>query len=377
MKILHIASNVTVNFGGPVTTMNNIIRVWLSAGHSVQVLALEGGGKAVSVNGELKTVPASFPARFGNSNDAAQWLAQSFSQFDVVFVHSIWTGISLRSSLFLRRQRHPFVMIPHGTLDPFDLQKKSLLKGLIGPLILRRCLAGSAAVLCSTQREADDLVTYGAECRKIVLPWPVPPTQSQISRKDARKTLVISEDEFVVLSLGRVDYKKGFPVLLPAFKLLLQINPKARLLIAGPDSGGYVKVVEQMVDQLDLKRAVRFIPPVVGDEKIQLQRAADCFVLPSLNENFGNSVVEAMQQGLPCVISKDVYICDAVESGKAGFVCKYNGQEVFEALQRLSESTELRASMSEAAICVAKQFEPKVLKSQYLGMLEEVAKSRQ
>ena len=105
-----------------------------------------------------------------------------------------------------------------------------------------------------------------------------------------------------------------------------------------------------MVNQLGLDGAVTLIPPAVGEEKTRLQRAADCFALPSLNENFGNTVVEAMQQGLPCVISNNVYICSELEQGGAALVCNYDEKEVFAALRRLSESPELRAKMSVAAI---------------------------
>jgi glycosyltransferase involved in cell wall biosynthesis len=375
MRILHIAPNITVKFGGPVTTMNNIIRIWLSAGHSTQILALDVDGKVASINGDLKIVRPSFPARFGNSKAAAHWLAKSFSRFDLVFIHGIWTAINLRSCLFLCYQKHPYVIIPHGSLDPFDLQKKLFLKRIIGSLFVCKCLAGSAAVLCSTQREADCLVTYGAKCLKIVLPWPTSPVFSHIGRQEARRALAISDDEFVVLSLGRIDYKKGFPVLLPAMKRLVQINAKTRLLIVGPDSNGYLRLVQQLVERLGLNGAVRFLPPAVGDEKIRLQCAADCFALPSLNENFGNAVVEAMQQGLPCVISNNVYICDSVEQDGAGLVCRYDEQEVFAALRKLSENPELRAKMSGAAVRLAKQFEPETLKERYLAILEKTTKS--
>jgi len=373
MEILNIIPDVTVAAGGTVTTMNHINEILLSGGHRVQVLAIESQGKTVSVNGILKGVSPSFPNRLSNSDAAASWLAESFAQFDVVFIHGVWTAINLRSSLFLRRQRRPYVVIPHGSLDPFDLNKKSLLKRLLGPVFIRPCLEGSSAVLCSTPREAECLVTYGAKCRKIVLPWPVALVRSQMDRQEARHALKIRDDEFVILSLGRVDYKKGFPVLIPAVKRLVEVNANAKLLVVGPDSRGYTKVVQRMVNELGLQDAVRFVPAVVGDDKMRLQRAADCFALPSLNENFGNTVVEAMQQGLPCVISNNVYICAELEQGGAALVCNYDEREVFAALRRLSESPDLRAKMSAAAIREAKKFEPEVLKQQYLAMLQVIA----
>jgi len=354
--------------------MLDMHHLWLAAGHEVQVLTIKVEGEVFPVRAQLTAVASSFAARFGNSDAAAQWLAENYSKFDLVFIHGIWTAINMRSALFLRRKRRPYVVIPHGSLDPFDLQKKSLLKRLLGPLIIRKCLAGSSAVLCSTQREADCLVTYGAKCQIKVLPWPVLSMNSQISRQEARETLMIRNDEFVILSLGRIDYKKGFPVLLRAVKRLVQVNSKARLMIAGPDSGGYTKQVQRMINQLGLHDMATLFPLVLGDEKVRLLRAADCFALPSLNENFGRTVVEALQQGLPCVISNNVYICDVVKSGGAGIVCNYDEKDVYVALKELSDSPEIRAEMSANAIRVAKNFEPEALKERYLGMLKELVK---
>jgi glycosyltransferase involved in cell wall biosynthesis len=370
VKILHIIPNITVAFGGPVNSMNNIINIWLSANHEVHVLAIEHPGKTVSVNGDLQIFEPSFPARFGNSSAAAFWLAQWFSQFEVFFIHCVWTAISLRSALFLHRQRRSYVLVPHGALVPLDVQKRPLQKKLLGRLIVRKCLEGSSAVLCASQREADSLVTYGAKCRKIVLPWPVAPSPSSNDREEARRHFGFNGKEFVVLSLGRIDYVKGFPVLLPAIRRLAQAGISTRLLIVGPDSRGYSAVVRQMVERLGLNDIVTFLPPVVGDEKRRLMKAADCFASPSLQENFGMAIIEAMQQGLPCVISNNVYICGELEQGGGALVCNYDDKEVFASLRRLSESPELRAKMSAAAMCVARSFEPEVLKQRYLAMLQ-------
>jgi glycosyltransferase involved in cell wall biosynthesis len=124
-----------------------------------------------------------------------------------------------------------------------------------------------------------------------------------------------------------------------------------------------------MVDRLGLREIVTFLSPVLGDEKRRLMKSADCFALPSLHENFGMAIVEAMQQGLPCVISNNVNICSELEQGGAALVCNYDDREVFASLRKLSESSELRARMSAAAVRVAKRFEPEVLKERYLAML--------
>lgn len=372
MKILHIIPTITAKSGGPVTTMSHITDVWKMGGHQLEVLTIAWEG-ATSLKGiKIHQMPVSFPARFSNSHAAIQWLTEHHADYDLFFIHSIWTVLNVRAALLLRRLKRPYVMIPHGSLDPFDLQKKSLAKRILGPWFIRPALASAATVLCSSPREADCLVTYGAKCKAVSVPWPVPPVPATMDRAQARQKLGLADDAFVVLSFGRVDYKKGFPVLLPAMKKLVQEVPKARLLVVGPDSNGYLAEVHRMVEELGLQKSVTFIPTVVGEDKLRVLRAADCYALPSLNENFGNTVVEAIQQGLPCVISNNVYICDDIERGGAGFVCRYDAQEVFESLKKLAENTGLRSQMSSAAYRTAKFYDPENLKERYLGILDTI-----
>jgi len=260
-------------------------------------------------------------------------------------------------------------VVPHGSLDPFDLRKKVVAKKFLGPLLIRSYLQGSAAVICSAQREADCLITYGARCNVTTLPWPVPNHSTGYRRNAARKHFGLNGSEFVVLSLGRIDPVKGFPILLEAIQRMAHSGIPTRLLIAGPDSRGYSAVVRQMVEKLGLDKFVAFLPPVVGDEKKQLMQAADTFALPSLHENFGMAIIEAMQQGLPCVISNNVYICDELERGGAALVCKYDADDVFAAMRKLAGNPALRAKMSAAAFQTAKCFTPEVLTERYTAKL--------
>ena len=220
-------------------------------------------------------------------------------------------------------------------------------------------------MVCMTQREADCLVTFGANCRTVVLPCAVEELDYETSGDEARQALGFCEDELVVLFLGRVDRKKGFPVLIPAFKRLITSGVEARLLIVGPDSRGYAATVRRLVKQLNLNEQVEFRPPVQAADKVRLLRAADCFVLPSLNENLARAAVEAMQQGLPCVISNNVYICDEVKRAGAGLVCSYDVSELFSALLTLAKDKATRASMGVAAVRLAKAFAPDALEDRY------------
>jgi glycosyltransferase involved in cell wall biosynthesis len=371
-KILHVIPDATVNYGGPASAMSNIMSLLQSMGHAVEALSVAGPAQLMPMPGSCHRFPSSFPSRFRNSRAATSWFSDCCWQFDLVWFHSVWSGINIRLARVLRKNKRRYIVVPHGSLDPFDLRKKAVAKKFLGPLLIRSYLQNSAAVICSAQRESDCLVTYGARCNVTTLPWPVPSHSARHQRVEARKHLGLNNSEFVVLSLGRIDPVKGFPILLQAIQMLAQSGIRTRLLIAGPDSRGYSAVVRQMVEKLNLGKIVTFLLPVVGDEKKKLMQAADTFALPSLHENFGMAIIEAMQQGLPCVISNNVYISDKLERGGAALVCNYDAGEVFAALQDLATNPVLRLKMSAAAFQIAKTFAPAVLKDLYGAKLNEI-----
>jgi glycosyltransferase involved in cell wall biosynthesis len=94
----------------------------------------------------------------------------------------------------------------------------------------------------------------------------------------------------------------------------------ARLIIAGNDEAHYIPKLKVLCTQLGVLDRVRFIGPVEGAEKWRLYRQASVFVLPSLSENFANTVLEAMAMECPVVVTPEVGLADVVERHKTGIV---------------------------------------------------------
>lgn len=102
------------------------------------------------------------------------------------------------------------------------------------------------------------------------------------------------------LSYGRYVKKKGFDVLIRAFKQLVDAGVDARLRIGG--RGPELEVLQALVDELGMTKQVR-LGEWISDVAEALD-AADCFVLPSLDEPFGIVMLEAMARGVPIVSTR-------------------------------------------------------------------------
>ena len=85
---------------------------------------------------------------------------------------------------------------------------------------------------------------------------------------------------------------------------------------------------------------------LVGEDKISALRESDVFVLPSYSENFGMSVVEAMECETPVVISNKVGIYKEVERNKAGIVVEINADSLYKGIKLLLDNPSLRKEIS-------------------------------
>jgi glycosyltransferase involved in cell wall biosynthesis len=116
-------------------------------------------------------------------------------------------------------------------------------------------------------------------------------------------SIVSSSRQRFVLALGRIHPKKGLDRLLRAWAKVERHNPNWRLRIIGPGELGHDAELRSLASNLKLDH-VSIEPPIFGGEKYVAFRQADIFVLPSLNENFGLTVAEALTAGTPVISTK-------------------------------------------------------------------------
>lgn len=379
MKILHIIEGVDANLGGLPYALFNILATEKMIGLHSEVLSIvppPGTFDKSSFEYPCHLFSSSFPSRFKRSQSALQWLEMHIQKFDCLIIHSLWNLLSIQSAFMAAKHRKPYVIWPHGSLDPFDLQKKYLLKKAIGPWVIKKVLKKASYVCCTTALEAELLESYGARPKIQVLPLAVEKIKEEGHRDHFRQTYNFREDDTVLLFLSRINYKKGLDILLRALKLLQTRNPsyhpRIKLSIAGSGSEEYTLYIRNLVNQLDLTSIVTFCGLINGKAKADAFAGSDCFVLPSMNENFGIAVVESLQAGLPVLISKNVYIWRSIIEKQGGWVCDYSVESVYQQLNYiLSHPQELVFRKSQAQL-IGNQFTPQALSSRYFDFYHSI-----
>ena len=291
--------------------------------------------------------PRSRPEARFQSKALASWLHESVASFDLVHLHGVFHAPALHVRRACRAAGVPYLVQPHGQLDPFDLAKHRLQKKLYGPVAVRPLIAGADVVVCTTDLEAERLVTYGAPTRTAVVPLPVT-APALGDRVGFRARHGIPCDATVVLFLSRLDVKKGLDLLLAAMAEL-----DAWLVVAGAGDPEVAAAVDRALDGTPLGRRTVRTGFISGAEKDDAFAAADLFALPSRNENFGIVVVEAMAAGLPVVVSDETYLHGEVSAAGAGAVCRVDAASCRDALAPLVADGPCRADAGRRARALA------------------------
>lgn len=342
IRSLHVIYSAANQLGGSVHAALNVCHHLTKAGHVATVLATNNPADDVAY---LKTdhphlgchlVPQSFPGRFYNSNALIARLPGLLreTRSELVEIHGVWTPTTVRVARCCRELRVPYLIRPHGSLDPVDFQKHAFLKRWLWNAYFSRGFADAAAVVFATEHEAERAVTLGTPVRREVVPLPII-EGPRGDRARGRAKFGIPQDALVVLFLSRVDAGKGLDLLIPIVANLGNEFPSLRLLLAGSGDAGSMRDVDGWLDSSGARSRAVLPGFLKGLEKADAFAAADLLVLLSERENFGLAVVEAMQVGLPVVVSHEVPLAPDIRRLDAGIVCERTLSAGADALRRL------------------------------------------
>ncbi len=135
-------------------------------------------------------------------------------------------------------------------------------------------------------------------------------------RNKLRDELGVSDDQILLLYLGRLNRDKGVLDLADAFKKLAEKNHSLVLALVGPDEEDLFLQIHSRCENL-LDRVIRH---GFTNTPERYMRASDLFCLPSYREGFGSSVIEAAASGTPTVASKIYGLTDAVIDEQTGWL---------------------------------------------------------
>jgi glycosyltransferase involved in cell wall biosynthesis len=324
MRILHVITTLDPATGGPA----EVVRVLVKYGPedaSQEVVTLDDPN-AVFVREAGFPIHALGPrtSTYGRNDKLIRWLEANRSRFDGVVVHGMWQfgGYAAWKTM---RGRVPYVVFTHGMLDPYFKRAfplKHLKKWLYWLPVEYRVLRDADRVLftCEPEAELAKESFWLHRWNPYVVPFgTIPPAGDVETQREAFFAACPEvRGRRFLLFLGRIDRKKGCDLLIEAFVKLGAHDPELDLVMAGPDPQNWR--AELVRGAGNLAARIHWPGMLLGEAKWGAFRAAEAFVLPSHQENFGIAVAEALACGRPVLLSDKVNIAAEIAADGAGLM---------------------------------------------------------
>ncbi|MCC7394360.1 MAG: glycosyltransferase [Sphingomonadaceae bacterium] len=328
LRILHVVPSYfpAVRYGGPIFSVHGLAKAQAALGHRVDVFTTNADGpqrlpvptdRFVDVDGvQVRYFPLGIGTRLFRAPAMAAYARAHIGTYDIVHIHAIFLWPVMRMARIAKAAGVPYLLSPRGMLVRELFRARSgLIKRLWMRLFDRKTIEQAAMLVVTAGEEARALSEFPYRVARLAtipngVDLPVDDGEAAVD-----PSTLPPPDYF--LSLGRINWKKNLPALVEAMAGVTD----ARLVIVGNDEDGDGAAVRAAIDAHRLAARVTLIDRAVeGAEKAALYRRCRAFILPSLSENFGNVVVEAMAAERPVIVTDRCGVAEHVAASGGGLV---------------------------------------------------------
>ena len=322
------------------------------------------GGLADAIHGSGETVTVYADHVHNDGADRAQYPVKRFGGFKPlrrrlkafavagaaraqpikgVFADS-WKSVEL-----LPRLDAPLAVLAHGMEFPANPTAGKRARIAVA-LAKARCVIANSAYTASL---VEPYLSDGARRLRVINP-PIgaQPEPTPAALNGIRE--IIAGRGPVLLTLARLEARKGVDMVIGALPEILKSQPKAVYFVAG---GGEDRPrLERIAAACGVTGSVQFTGPVDGAAKAALFASADAFVMPTRREGnsvegFGIAYVEAGWYGVPSLAGRDGGAVDAVRDEDTGLLCDTTDQaDIVRQIERLLNDGELKRRLGAAAM---------------------------
>lgn len=298
MKILQTIAGFGAHSGGTSTCTYDLLSAMHGMGCDVDLMTVKVKDPTDKLMGHgeewIKALDNDCRTPYGWSPNMTRFLRAS--DYDIYHTNGMWMHCNHETCTIARQKGKPYVITPHGMLYPQALArsawKKKLLLDLGG---VEKDLRHATCIhaTCDVEMKHYRALGYTNPVAIIPNPMPIPSFIDDIKSEKSIKRIGY---------LGRIHPYKNTEALINAWITLGDEVKDAQLIIMGRGDNEYEAKMHQLVARHNLTN-VEFAGFVNGREKFERLASLTALCVPSITENFGMTVTEALSVGTPVIAS--------------------------------------------------------------------------
>ncbi len=393
MKIAFLMFDFLPRIGGAQTFTYNLIRTLATRSHKIHLYLPYKSYKKTILLPPIKNVKI-FPILFWEDSfikhfpDLISW---NLLLRQYIYKYDVWQVIGAYPAGYISKvliAKVPIVLRCYGE----DIQKdKSLNYGIrLNPILeqkIKETLAAMSMLVALTSSLKNCYLELGANDNKIVeIPNAIdsPRFNLPVDRAQIRSRLGITEDQILILTVGRYHIKKGLDYIPEAAKLLINKGLNIKWLIIGSQLDKLKQQITRfgvedgliLKDEIGIKNITNVNELVKSPSQALLEyyKSADIFVLPSFIEGLSNVLLEAMAAGLPIVTTDAPGNRDVIFHKKNGLLAQTaNSANLAQNIQRLIIETDFKKKILRNTKKFIKRYDWENVTSEYETLYQKLA----
>lgn len=261
---------------------------------------------------------------FSNMMDVKEFLHTE--HMDIVLFHGIYNKKYLKIYKELLNKRIPYIITLHGALSQENYRKNLFRKWFANVLYFGSFMKHAKSIIYLNKGEYNNSIVPRYNQNATYIPNGCFPNPISLNISSFKSVIQI-------IFLGRMDVdNKGLDILFDALDLckIEQLNIKVNFYGKQYDKTG--KYVTDRIKELDSIASYNGI--VKGEEKDFVLKNADIFILTSRSEGMPMGVLEALSNGIPCILTPRTNMAYEVEDAHAGWKCELNAKSIAETIKK-------------------------------------------
>jgi len=278
-------------------------------------------------------------------------LPKPFNKPDLVVFNEVYKTKYIKLANECIKFNIKYVIIPHGCLTDSARKKTgTIIKKMIAlKFVLKKFIRNAVAIQFLNEMEKNSThIKY----KKYIISG---------NGIDTKKCIMNNCNTRNIIYIGRYDiYHKGLDYMVEICKKYKKwfVNNKITIKLYGRDSKGDAEKLRQMISDNNVDDILILGNAVYGEEKEKIIQESYAFIQTSRFEGQPMGIIEALGNGLPCIVSEGTTFADYVNKNKCGYGSELDVDTIFKNIQKIVNNKSTRDKMSQnASACISRDFD--------------------